>query len=85
MAAGKTVYLFYNVYRNDLSVLHQVLDEKYHLNSKERNTFTKLLHIKDQQKSLTAYTNELFSHKLEIITKEERLAQEVTVPVPKFN
>jgi len=74
VAASGTVYLSYNVHGNDLSVLHQVLDEKKRLDSKERDTFAKLLHIKDQQKSLAAYANKLFGHKLEIITEEERLA-----------
>ena len=85
MAAGGTVYLSYNVYRNDLSVLYQVLDKKKRLNSKERNTFIKLLYIKDQQKSLAVCADELFSYKLKIITEEERLAWEVTVLVLKFN
>ena len=38
VAAGGTVYLSYNVYGNDLSVLHGVLDEKKRLNAKERET-----------------------------------------------
>ena len=48
VAAGGTVYSSYNVYKNDLSVLHQVLNEKKRLNFKKRDTFIKLLHIKDQ-------------------------------------
>ena len=54
MAAGKTIYLFYNVYRNNLSVLHEVLNEKKRFNVKERKTTLllrdttfKLLHLKD--------------------------------------
>jgi len=53
MASG-TVYLSYNVYGNDPSVLCRVLDEKKHLNAKERetalllhDTASKLLHLKD--------------------------------------
>ena len=38
IVAGGTVYLSYNVYRNDLSILYKVLDEKKHLNAKERET-----------------------------------------------
>jgi len=37
------IYLSYNVYRNDLSVLHRVLNKKKRLNTKERET-TLLLH-----------------------------------------
>jgi len=51
---SKIAYLSYNVYRNDLSVLYGVLDEKRHLNTKEceitlllHNTAFKLLHLKD--------------------------------------
>jgi len=51
---SKTVYLSYNVYRNNLSVLYKVLDEKKRLNTKEckttlllRNTASKLLYLKD--------------------------------------
>jgi len=47
VAAGGTIYLSYNVYGNNLSILYQVLDEKKRLNFKERDTFVKLLHIKD--------------------------------------
>jgi len=54
IAAGKIIYLFYNVYGNDLSVLYGVLNEKKRLNTKERetalflyNTAFKLLHLKD--------------------------------------
>jgi len=54
MVANGTVYLFYNVYRNDPSVLHGVLDKKKRFNTKERkttlllcNTAFKLLHLKD--------------------------------------
>ena len=54
MVVGGTVYLFYNIYRNNLSVLHRVLDEKKHLNAKERETALllydtafKLLRLKD--------------------------------------
>jgi len=54
IVAGRTVYLFYNVYRNDPSVLHGVLDEKKHFNVKECKTAFllhdiafKLLHLKD--------------------------------------
>jgi len=36
--ASKTAYLSYNVYRNDLSILRKVLDEKKRLNVKERKT-----------------------------------------------
>ena len=36
--ANKTVYLSYNVYGNDLSILHKVLDEKKRFNVKERET-----------------------------------------------
>ena len=49
-----TVYLSYNVYGNDLSVLCGVLDKKKRLNAKEcetalllRNTAFKLLCLKD--------------------------------------
>ena len=52
--ASKTVYLSYNVYGNDPSVLRGVLDEKKRLNVKERETALllrdtafKLLHFKD--------------------------------------
>ena len=54
VAAGGTVYLSYNVYGNDPSILRGVLDEKKHLNIKEcktalllHNTAFKLLHLKD--------------------------------------
>ena len=54
MVASGTVYLFYNVYGNNPSVLRKVLDEKKHLNAKEcetafllHNTAFKLLHLKD--------------------------------------
>jgi len=54
ITAGGTAYLSYNVYRNDPSVLHGVLDEKKRLNAKERKTTLllrniafKLLHLKD--------------------------------------
>ena len=49
-----TVYLSYNVYGNDPSVLHRVLDEKKRLNAKEcettlllRDMAFKLLYLKD--------------------------------------
>jgi len=52
--AGRTVYLSYNIYKNNPSVLHGVLDEKKRLNAKERettlllrDTASKLLHLKD--------------------------------------
>jgi len=38
IAVSKTVYLSYNVYGNDLSVLRRVLDEKKRFNAKERET-----------------------------------------------
>jgi len=54
IVANRTVYLSYNVYKNDPSVLHRVLDEKKRLNAKERetalllrNTAFKLLCFKD--------------------------------------
>jgi len=54
IAAGGTVYLSYNIYGNDLSVLRKVLDEKKRLNAKERktafllrDTAFKLLRFKD--------------------------------------
>jgi len=47
VVAGGTVYSSYNVYKNDLSVLRQVLDKKKRFDSKEHDTFIKLLHIKD--------------------------------------
>jgi len=54
IAASGIIYLFYNVYRNDLSILHRVLDEKKRLNTKEcktalllRDTASKLLRLKD--------------------------------------
>jgi len=54
MAAGGTIYLSYNVYGNNPSVLYGVLDEKKRLNAKEckttlllRNTAFKLLYLKD--------------------------------------
>jgi len=49
-----TVYLFYNVYKNDPSVLYGVLDKKKRFNAKEcettlllRDTAFKLLRFKD--------------------------------------
>jgi len=52
--AGRTVYLSYNVYGNDLSVLYRVLNEKKRFNAKERETALllhdtafKLLRLKD--------------------------------------
>jgi len=52
---SKTVYLSYNVYGNDLSVLYRVLDEKKRFNTKECKTTLllyniafKLLRLKDQ-------------------------------------
>ena len=54
IVANRTVYLSYNVYGNDPSVLCGVLDEKKRLNTKEcettlllYNTAFKLLHLKD--------------------------------------
>jgi len=54
IAASRTVYLSYNVYGNDSSILHGVLNEKKRLNAKERKTALllrniafKLLHLKD--------------------------------------
>jgi len=54
IAARGTVYSFYNVYSNDLSVLYRVLDKKRRFNAKEcetallfHNTTFKLLHLKD--------------------------------------
>jgi len=54
VVAGGTVYLSYNVYGNDLSVLCGVLDEKKRFNAKERETTLlfhdmafKLLYLKD--------------------------------------
>jgi len=54
VAASGTVYLSYNVYRNDPSVLRKVLNEKKRLNAKEcettlflHNTAFKLLRLKD--------------------------------------
>jgi len=54
VVAGRTIYLSYNVYRNNPSVLYRVLDEKKHLNVKEcettllfHDTAFKLLHLKD--------------------------------------
>ena len=54
IVVSKIVYLFYNVYKNDPSVLHKVLDKKKRLNVKEckitlllHNTAFKLLHFKD--------------------------------------
>jgi len=54
VTAGRTVYLSYNIYRNDPSILHRVLNKKKRLNIKEcettlllRNTASKLLHLKD--------------------------------------
>jgi len=50
----RTVYSFYNVYSNDLSVLYRVLNKKRCFNIKEcetallfHNTTFKLLHLKD--------------------------------------
>jgi len=43
MVVSGIVYLSYNVYGNDLSVLYRVLDEKKRLNAKECET-TLLLH-----------------------------------------
>jgi len=54
MAAGKTIYLSYNVYRNDPSILYRVLNKKKRLDVKEcetalflRDTAFKLLRFKD--------------------------------------
>ena len=54
IVAGRTVYLSYNVYKNDPFILYRVLDEKKHLNVKEcetafllHNTASKLLRLKD--------------------------------------
>jgi len=54
IVASGIVYLSYNVYKNDLSILHRVLDEKKRLNTKEcktalllYNTAFKLLRLKD--------------------------------------
>jgi len=54
IVASGTIYLSYNVYGNDLSVLHGVLDEKKRLNAKEcetalllHDTASKLLYLKD--------------------------------------
>ena len=54
VVAGRTVYLSYNVYRNNLSILYRVLDKKKRFNVKEyktalllRDTAFKLLHLKD--------------------------------------
>ena len=54
IVASKTVYLFYNVYGNDLSVLYRVLDKKKRFNTKECKTALllcniafKLLRLKD--------------------------------------
>jgi len=54
VAVSGTVYLSYNVYGNNLFVLHRVLDEKKRLNAKEcetalllHNTAFKLLRLKD--------------------------------------
>jgi len=54
VVAGRIVYLSYNVYRNDLSVLYGVLNEKKRFNAKERETALlfrdtafKLLRLKD--------------------------------------
>jgi len=54
ITASKTVYLSYNVYKNNPSVLHRVLDKKKHLNVKEyetalflHDTAFKLLRFKD--------------------------------------
>jgi len=54
LVVGGTVYLSYNVYRNDPSVLYRVLNKKKRLNVKEcktalllHNTAFKLLRFKD--------------------------------------
>ena len=54
VAASGITYLFYNVYGNNLSILHGVLNKKKRLNIKERkttlllhNTAFKLLRLKD--------------------------------------
>ena len=54
VVAGGIIYLSYNVYGNDPSILYKVLDKKKCLNVKERkttllfyNTAFKLLHFKD--------------------------------------
>ena len=54
IVAGGIIYLSYNVYGNDLSVLYRVLNEKKRLNIKECETILlfyniafKLLHLKD--------------------------------------
>lgn len=41
------MYLLYNVYRNDLTVLHYIFKKKKRLNFKERDTFAKLFCIKN--------------------------------------
>ena len=45
ITASKTVYLSYNVYRNNLSILHKVLDKKKCLNIKKRKTALLLRNI----------------------------------------
>jgi len=54
VTASRIIYLSYNVYGNDLSVLYRVLNKKKHLNIKEckttlllHNTAFKFLHLKD--------------------------------------
>ena len=81
ITVSKTVYLSYNVYRNDPSVLRGVLDKKKRFNVKERKTTLllrnitfKLLRFKDQQKGLARQADELFNYKFNIIVKEEREA-----------
>jgi len=54
ITVSRIIYLSYNIYRNDLSVLRKVLDEKKRFNAKEcetalllYNTASKLLRFKD--------------------------------------
>jgi len=55
VTASGTAYLSYNIYGNNLSILHRVLNEKKRLNIKKRKTTLllrdtafKLLRLKDQ-------------------------------------
>jgi len=81
IVASKVIYLSYNVYRNDLSVLRGVLDEKKRLNAEERETALllrdtafKLLRLKDQQKGLAQQVDELFGYEFDIMAEKKREA-----------
>lgn len=61
-----------NIHGNDPSELRKVLAEKRRLDDEERATLSKLLRLKDQQRSLAARADELFGHEIEIMQEEDR-------------